>query len=126
MREIKFRSWYDDKMQINPTFKFFNSGANGRAMMLVDDWEDRVVMQYTGFKDKKGVEIFEGDVIMIDNFYHDYQDGVAINSLPDNKIEQVVFNESNGMWITDSDALYEYLTICEVIGNIYQNPELIK
>ena len=120
MRELKFRGWNGKRWTRVYTLKGMlvqKLEFNG----LKEKW-----VQYTGFNDKKGVEIFEGDVITIDHFYHDYQDGVAINSLPDNKIEEVAFNESNGMWITDSDALYEYLDICEVVGDIYQHPELLK
>ena len=92
---------------------------------LVGDRPEAIVMQYTGFKDRTGRDIYEGDVLCIEDYYHDYQDGIAINKLPDNQIEPVAWDES-GMWQTGNETLIEVCAISEIIGNIYENPELIN
>ncbi len=118
MREIKFRQWNNGKM------RFFNLGQQVQG--FPDHEENNAVMRFTGLLDRLGKEIYEGDVLCIENYYHDYQDGIAINSLPDNKIEAVEWDSKHGMWITESDSLAEQLDLIEVIGNIYENPELIN
>jgi len=82
-------------------------------------------MQYTGITDKKGREIYEGDVLCIDDWYSDTQNGIAINRIPNNRLEAVEWSV-DGMWITtDSELLMEQASESEVVGNIYENPELL-
>ena len=106
MREIKFRAWDGIKMRgignLQDRFSIRNDGVvNGNI--------EYILMQYTGLKDKNGTEIYEGDILQRN----------------DNSIAVVEFE--NGMFITKYDALMWEL--CEnspiVIGNIYQNPELL-
>ena len=76
MRDIKFRAWdkkkndwFDDddgELYIQPNGNI-NFGWNGEVM---DDYTDRVILlQYTGLKDKNGVEIYEGDFLMAGDAY---------------------------------------------------------
>jgi len=86
------------------------------------------IMQYTGLVDKNGKEIYEGDIFAA--FYEMiFKDGVLVNECGYN-IYQVIY--ANGMFCTDeSDDLpiglwiKEDVAACEVIGNIYQNLELL-
>ena len=77
---------------------------------------------YTGLKDKDGVEIWEGDVVVIDNF----NDGDAHEV----KFGEYQTSEEHMLcWFYESRSALGLLSIanpCEVIGNIYENPELIK
>lgn len=70
------------------------------------------VGQYTGLRDKDGTKIFEGDIVLLKGYEEPYQ---------------VVFDESCFLVYSDSvryamDNFYDYEI--EVIGNIYDNPEL--
>lgn len=71
------------------------------------------VGQYTGLSDKNGTKIFEGDIVLLKGYEDPYQ---------------VVFDESCFLVYSDSvryamDNFYDYEI--EVIGNIYDNPELL-
>ena len=122
MREIKFRVYNprDNKMHFDITgFEFIDecemSGVfiDG-AFYLKEEIE---LMQYAGLKDKNGKEIYEGDILpftmitgKIENYYIVFRDGEfeAINKQDSNFIWRSAWKES------------------EVIGNIYENPELLK
>jgi hypothetical protein len=72
------------------------------------------VGQYTGLTDKNGKRIFEGDIVEYKEEYGqiEYEDGEAM------------FVVSFDTWFTDFDHLYG--TDVEIIGNIHDNPELLK
>lgn len=105
-REIKFRLFGNGKM--------FEPFTLDNDFDCLTGWmTDRILMQYTGLKDKNGVEIYEGDIIECDNEKH----LISWN------------NEQSGFWpfTTRIGNLYERIRLgFEVIGNIYENPELLK
>lgn len=78
------------------------------------------LMQFTGLYDKNGKEIYEGDIVR----FH-YKTGVY-------KIGTVVWNDLFGSWDIDCPdfvsykSLGQYKSVSEVIGNIYENPELLE
>lgn len=90
------------------------------------DQERFVALQYTGLKDKNGKEIFEGDIVKYNEFWEGdchYDSGVG----------QILWDdEETGFYLTAKDTsfidlfnLTENLD-AEVIGNIYDNPELLE
>ncbi len=81
------------------------------------DFDDIILMQSTGLKDKNGNEIFEGDIL-------GSKDGIL-----DSVVE---FRSDLGMWTTSLIRYNNFERLCNVaserkiIGNIYKNPELLK
>lgn len=114
MRKIKFRLFgKNSKEFLRPE----NQGLDLKELQNVCDIDVWHVMQFTGFQDSKGVDIYEGDLIEKD-------DGKFV------KCGAVSF--IHGCWMVASKSgeqyfnLHWYLSQAEVIGNIYQNPELLR
>lgn len=88
------------------------------------------VGQYTGLTDKNGKKIFEGDIVTYDDAeadYEGYHDNVFLNC------GEVGISAWDGIYFTNRQTvemsdLYESETMvdCEIIGNIYDNPELLE
>lgn len=108
-RTIKFRAWTGTKMIEGVGFSVWNGFV----------WDDEadcqlpwILMQYTGLKDKEGREIYEGDII----------EAYGKNAT-------VLYADIRAMYIahdTWNEALVNVANACTVIGNIYENPELIE
>jgi len=117
MRPIKFRAW--DK-QVKRMFYSDKFGLSELFYTIEDGQINGVIMQYTGLKDKNGKEIYEGDIL---DFYLRGSVWYVIWSK-----EKLAWMAHNPQKIWEDEYLYE-LANCNpliVIGNIYQNPELLK
>ena len=113
MREIKFRAW-DMKhyRMINViALGFLSKEVIGSDCALTID-KDCELMQYTGLKDKNGKDIYEGDILKYD------PDG------NDPLIGEVAFK--NGKFIQIINECDYPIYKGKVIGNIYENPELLN
>lgn len=109
MREIKFRFWKDGLMK----------HWNDFPCLDMCDWlnkNDVVAMQFTGLKDKNGKEIYEGDIAQ-----EMYESGQHSMTSP-----SVVTWEGSGFVFKTENAICREPELCEVIGNLYENPELLK
>jgi len=125
MREIKFRYWdlLDGKLKyVTPQYQSITSvGVGGQYITIPLD--DIVLMQHTGFKDRNGVEIYEGDILRVT----DEADEVnALNS--DTGIGVVEWLNKWGFWNISNieNGLGDILNWghVEVIGNIYEYKDL--
>ena len=92
---------------------------------IFDNFE---LMQSTGLKDKNGVEIFEGDIVKVSvhNGFDYYDNEVCVVRKSRFHSGLVCINPNNDMEcrIFNQDVLEDYQY--EVIGNIYENPELLE
>ena len=110
MRSIKFRSWN------GKNFEYFNNGKCDCAF----GWGE--AQQFTGLVDKQGVEIYEGDIVRATFGKHS-----KLNEYGE-WTGKIFFNcgsfDIDGEWCVALNALGD--TTFEVIGNIYQNAELLE
>lgn len=133
MREIKFRAW-DKKSKKMRTVESIGFGElsyykegypvanmigrdciNDKDIIIHRDSYQHEIMQYTGLKDKNGIEIYEGDIVRcyggeFCQGVYEYDESIRIDSLT---------NPFTMLCLTESENL-------EVVGNIYKNPELLE
>ena len=136
MRPIKFRAW-EKNLRAMISVDSINFEAGLINMELVwRTFEEIELMQYTGLKDKNGTEIFEGDIIEYEGKTNDH--GIPWGWEFTTSGKGVVKYDLAGYLVFDlhtdnlvKENLNEFLIQYEeidviVIGNIYENPELLK
>lgn len=127
-REIKFRTW-------NPVCKKFFYGAEcclyqGESGLEAKvTWNgicaDQLIQQYTNLNDKNGKEIYEGDICKY------YRPKIALVVYPEENGE--ILWEDNTYYFRHKDNKFKWIisaAFCkdslEIVGNIFENPELLK
>lgn len=80
-------------------------------------------LQFTGLKDKNGTKIYEGDVVRFDNSEiggKEYIGEVIFNG------DQTLANLEWGLWTKTGYFSTDFLGVLEILGNVYENPELAE
>ena len=123
MREIRFRAWSEDiremiqvaRLDIKEETIHYENGIKSlnREQELDFWWKPYVLMQYTGLKDKNGVEIYEGDIVRY------FRSELAVIVYRNGGVD--IRSLSWG----DREPIQRRLGEIEVVGNIYQNNDLL-
>ena len=123
MREHKYRAWDKSTNQMFDVgeIHFCRGGTlvMGSGAYIGNGWSSRnddlrcdvILMQYTGLKDKHGKDIYERDIVR-----HGYSVGVIV-------FLEGAFCFKNNL---GTSLLFDNSPMYEIIGNIYQTPELLK
>ena len=122
MGEIKFRAW-DTTRKLMRDHACTLRSTGWSAMEIHEDSEEFVWMQYTGLKDKNGKEIYEGD-ILLGKFILDQVENYIFLSLTEEE------KKTQTKKFVIEDIFYPYVhpipDDLEIIGNVWENPELIN
>jgi len=113
MIEIKFRAWdYDNECMYDDSQVIIHNGTVfiGRIKYSQQISQDTELMQYTGLKDKNGVEIYEGDIV----------EWISGSPMVDLDFGTTVVSHFG------VNLLRYHERALTVIGNIYESPELLE
>lgn len=126
MREIKFRAWNEVEEKMLNWNEFLDT--NMKNTFIAPESTGLILMQYTGLKDKNGKEIYEGDILLAPEWFGSLE-CVCIYQ------QENIVNPIQGFGLYSYDSYFKkYNTLVEsdewdefeVIGNIYDNLELLE
>jgi hypothetical protein len=131
MREVEFRAWHKKDRKMYPVVGL--AMEDGGEVVLLSVFNKRAynqipenleLMQYTGLKDKNGKKIYEGDVIT--RFLFGELVETAEVYWQQESCSYHLRNPGTHGWGNELGFVRSPGVDCEVIGNIYENPELLK
>lgn len=121
-REIKFRAWNKNKKMDNDVIPFVSPDNGKPGIMIIKrltgkcEWEEVIaLMQYTGLKDKNGIEIYESDIVKGNNWV--------------GEVKWLTFGWFVHRYNADGEVEEDFAITdypFKVIGNVYENSELLK
>jgi uncharacterized phage protein (TIGR01671 family) len=123
-RPVKFRVWnlFTQKwVKLPKRFQQHNDGLcyfGGTSVYLQK--KRYILQQYTGLRDSKSTEIYEGDILEFDGGPHDMQDKYIV---------EVKWDDEIAAFEAYSSEYVDFLRNIEnptIIGNIFENPKLLK
>lgn len=132
MKEIKFRAWDVENNKMIQNYAHVSKyGQFYTAWTSTDSEREYIPMQYTGLQDRTGRNIYEGDIVIASKmpyyweFVKSVNKGLVVynNHTASYRIKMDNYHSST---IGESDTVkFNPVSKYEVIGNIYENPELL-
>ena len=119
----KFRAWDKETKTMNGMAEIYRN--RNQEIELHPRDENIILMQSTGLKDKNDKEIFEGDIVQYQNSKVPSADSKGVIRFFDNWAMfgiDIEYNEPRALFF---NGLADHISL-EVVGNIYENPELIE
>ena len=121
MRVLKFRAWHKKEKYMQEVDGYYLYLASGRiyesttkdwhGMELNDVTDQYELMQFTGLLDKNGKDIYEGDIV------------TGLDAFRELKTAEVIYDDGGFYPLHEGEFYWKDI---EVIGNIFDNPELLK
>jgi len=128
MRKIKFRAWDKKKKKMHPVSELIWNPEleqvavqTGKEAGYVSVSTDFILMQYTGMKGSKGVEIYEGDIL---NYGDNFNSVVYYDAKYDFAFRIRELGVIKGELRARTHELMAYTYRPTILGSIYENPEL--
>ena len=126
MKDIKFRAWDSLANKMYNWSELLNQ--NLKNIFTIPEQCGYSLMQYTGLKAKNGIEIYEGDILLSPEWFGTlkcvciYQQENTVNPIQGFGLYSYDSYFKKYNTLVESDEWDEF----EVIGNIYDNPELLE
>lgn len=150
MRKLKFRAWNgyrilkDKELRENAELLYTKAGSSDQYMydILLPNSKDLILMQYTGLKDRNGKDVYEGDILSYKHIAYTDCSKTRIEEIEEESfieiityapMASIVKPHSKNVRCLGYDSVNKECLILdltsdevEIIGNIYENPELLE